>query len=98
MPKLHVTLGDGFKSDRVRARIDGREVFAKDRVTTALAVGIADAFEVELPRGQVIIEVVVDTRHLRRSFPVDIEKDLEAALYIDEGELQLASGPNVGFA
>jgi hypothetical protein len=96
--KVHVTLGDGFDNDRVRMRVNGREVFAKDGVRTQLAVGTADFFDLELPPGPAEVEVALDNRKLRQSFPLEVTDGLQVAVYLDEGRLQLASGKNVGFA
>lgn len=98
MPKLHVTLADGFTNDRVTISVDGRTVFAKDGITSQALLGIADSFDINVPRGRATVVVSLDTRRIEHSFPIDVRGDLKLALYVDEGELRLASGPKIGFA
>ena len=98
MAKVHVTLGDGFDNDRVRVSANGREVFVRDGVRTQLAVGTADFFDLDLPAGPAEVEVSVDNRTLRQSFPLEVTDGLQVAVYLDGDRLRLASGKNVGFA
>lgn len=47
MANLRIDLTAGFDGERVRVRVNGREVYAREGVRTDYSVGLADSFEVE---------------------------------------------------
>jgi hypothetical protein len=57
MATVHIALQDGFQSDSVAIRVDGREVYNKDGVTTDLRISRADGFDVEAPDAGATVEV-----------------------------------------
>jgi hypothetical protein len=46
---LGIDLQDGFVEDTVVIRVDGREIFKQENVSTVYALGRADAVETQVP-------------------------------------------------
>lgn len=57
MTKLRIDLRDGFSGDAVAIRLDGREVYRREGLTTDLRISRADGLEVEAPEGGAALEV-----------------------------------------
>ncbi len=64
-------LQDGFDDDEVIIKIDGRQVFHKNRVKTDLRLGLADTFTAPTAGGTSTVEVAVPARSLSETFPLD---------------------------
>lgn len=58
MAKLRIDLAAGFDGERVRIRMNGREVYAREGVRTDYSVGLADSFEVE--RGAAAVQITLE--------------------------------------
>ena len=63
MRPLQIDFEDGFSGDTVVIRVDGRELWREDDVTTNLAVSVATIARLEVPAGMEV-EVSVPTRRL----------------------------------
>ena len=57
MLTLHLHLQDGFAGEPVEVRVDGRTAWEKAQVRTRPQLGLADAIELQVPRGEVSVEV-----------------------------------------
>lgn len=57
---LRVRLGDGFKDDTVRLRVNGEQVYHKSGVTTDLRISRADTVDVAAAAPGVRLEVAVE--------------------------------------
>jgi hypothetical protein len=94
---VHVYLADGFANDRVVARVDGREVFAKDEVTTKLLTSLADSFTFTAV-GAVRLEVVLPARSLAAAIAVDPGGGRYIAVSVEAGGLtHFVSDAPLGF-
>lgn len=62
MPTFHVDLQDGFAGDRVVVRVEDREVFRGENLTTKLMLGYAESLEFEVAESRVTVRVEVPTR------------------------------------
>ena len=71
MPRLTVTLEEGFNGEAVRARVNGTEVFRHEGLRTRMQVWRAGAFDVDLPPGDARLEI--DLPGKGTSFPLDLE-------------------------
>lgn len=83
---VHVYLADGFTDDRVVARIEGREVFAKDDVTTNLLTSLGDEFAFEA-KGAVRLDVELPGRGLATAIDIDPRRGRYVAVAVEAGRL-----------
>jgi len=87
---VHVALQEGFVHDRVVVRINGADVADRPDVTTRNQIGLAEAVEVEVPRGETTVEVAVPERDLVGTTRVTVE---EGTVYvgasIEQGRVEL---------
>lgn len=87
MTTIQVYLADGFDNDRVVARVDGREVFAKDGVTTKRLTSLADEFSFEVPDGPVRLDLELPGRGMRTAIDLDPQGGLYVAVSLQGGRL-----------
>jgi len=73
MPRLHVALQEGFENDTVSVRVNGAEVARRTNVTTKNQIGFADAVELEMPEGELDLELRIETRSLVGSTNVRVD-------------------------
>lgn len=71
MSRIHIAFQEGFSRDEVVLRIEGREVIRKMGVTTRLQIGLALAFDLEVPDEPFEVEVGVPTRSTSAKFRLD---------------------------
>ena len=71
MATLHVHLQDGFTDDHVRIDVDGRVACDQPHVRTRPQLGLAEAFELEVPAGALAVRVQLPGRGVERSIVVD---------------------------
>jgi hypothetical protein len=62
MPNLHIALQDGFTHDAVRIRLGPREIYRSRNVSTRQQFGLADSFDIPVPRGEVALDVTLADR------------------------------------
>jgi hypothetical protein len=72
MALLHIALQEGFASDTVVARVAGKEVYRKAAVTTKLQIGRADAVDVQVDAGSVLVEIAVPPKGLAESIQLQV--------------------------
>jgi hypothetical protein len=63
MPPLQIDFEDGFDGDTVVVRVEGRELWRQDGVTTNVAISLAAIAQVEVPESA-HVEVEIPTRSL----------------------------------
>lgn len=81
MGALHIALQDGFAGEPVVIRLDGREVYRKDRVRTDIRISRADAVDVETADGAGALEV--EARGQTASTAVDPAREPYVAVSLD---------------
>jgi len=59
MPTLHVALQEGFVGDRVLLKVNETEVARREGVSTKNQIGLAEAVEIDVPQGPVMLDVRV---------------------------------------
>lgn len=72
MAILTIDLQEGFAADTVAVRARGREVYRRAGVTTNPAISLADSIPVELPEGDIRLEIEVPTRDLTRELSLSL--------------------------
>lgn len=93
MPTLHVDLREGFNGETVIVRVDGREIYRRSGVETNYSVGLADRMRVEVPEGEVRVEVVLPDRGIHQSTVQQVRSAATLAFALDPaGQL---TGPEV---
>jgi len=71
MARIHIAYQEGFRNDEVVLRLDGKEVSRNSGVTTRLQIGLALAYELEVPDGPFELEVALPGRYSSRTFRFD---------------------------
>jgi hypothetical protein len=82
METLQIDLQEGFGGDTVVIQVDGRQVFRQDSVTTRLLLGYAQIVQVQMPRGQVQVEITIPNRALSKTESVSIPGEQYLAVSI----------------
>ncbi len=87
MEFLKVVLEEGFVDDTVVVRVNDEERFRQDNVNTMLLLNLADEFELEVPEGQVQVEVNIPSRRLSDVITLEGSKPVYLYLSIAEGRI-----------
>ncbi len=87
MAWLTVALQDGFAEDLVIVRINRAEIFRKEDVTTKLLLGYAESFTMQVPEGQVDVEILVPLRNLSETIVVPVSTTAYLGLSIQDREI-----------
>lgn len=69
---LHIALQEGFKQDALEIRVNGKEVYKKEGVTTRLQTGFADAVETDVRTPHVTIEINLSNKQISQMLNLDI--------------------------
>lgn len=93
MATLSIDLQDGFAGDTVVIRAGGEEVARLDGVATNFAISRADAVDVELPDGELEVQVEVPTQGLTASRSVVLAGHVFLTANVVAGRLELAQVP-----
>jgi hypothetical protein len=87
MASLVIDLQDGFSDDTVVIRVDGRETFHKQSVSTDYSLGRADSVEIQVSEGRVKVEVAVPSRRLSDAILLDVSTTVYLGVSIPDGEV-----------
>ncbi len=87
MGLLYIDLQEGFTDDAVVVRVNGQEVFRREKVRTRLQLGLAESVEVTVAEGSADIEVVVVSRNLSKTMKVQVSAETYVGVSIVEGEI-----------
>ena len=88
MSNLVIDLQDGFANDRVEVRVNDRQVYAKDGVSTDLRLSRADGVRLQLAKGPVEVHVNVSSRGLSATERLDISADVYLAVSVSDTDLK----------
>ena len=100
MSRLRVDLQEGFADDDVEIRINGRDSFHKQGVTTKRMLGLAASSEIEVPDNEPVkVEVEVPTKHLSKSILLSVADSPHLGVSILNGEIKfIVSRKAFGYA
>lgn len=82
MPPITIDLRDGFVGDAVVIRVDGREVYRDDSVSTRTQIGLAKSLTVEA-QSAVAVEIEMPGRALSATIAVDATAPRHLGISID---------------
>ena len=90
---LHIALQDGFGGAAVVIRVNGKEVYSRDDVSTDQKIGRADTLELPLGEGLIKLDVAVD--NLESGIDLDLDTSIYLAISILERRIRfkLSSRP-----
>ena len=74
MPRLNISLQEGFANDAVEISVDGAVVFPRQNVTTRLQIGLAKTHEVEIRSESATVTIRLPERGLTREVPIDLRQ------------------------
>lgn len=91
MATLHIALQEGFLqlNDSVVVRVNGRQVADRQNVRTRTQIGLADAFDVEVPAGELQLEIDMPSRGLREARQVTVEGTTYVGVSVENNELRM---------
>ena len=84
MPVVHIALEEGFTNDQVSIAIDGKEVFRADRVKTRMQIGLAHAFDVDVPQGPVRVQINLPSKNVAQSIDLEVTQELYLAVSVTQ--------------
>ena len=92
MAELQVDIQDGFEDDLVVVRVNGKEEFREDGVTTKRLLGGTDftsdnAPRVQVPEGTVNVEVLVPSKNLSGTISVQASQNTYLGVSIQDGKI-----------
>jgi len=97
-PLLHVALQEGFESVLVEVRINGEEVYRREKVLTDIRIGLADAFEIPMPERPVMVQVTMPSVGAMDSLRVDLDGNVYLGVSYLKGTLRFkVSGQPFGY-
>jgi hypothetical protein len=88
MPNLVIDLQDGFANDRVEVRVDDRQVYAKEGVSTDLRLSHADGVRLHVASGSVEVQVNVFSRGFSGTQRLDVAADVYLAVSVSDADLE----------
>jgi len=93
MPTLTIHFRERFSNEPVEVRLDGRQRFAHDGITTKLLVGYAELVPLEVSAGTLEVEIVLPRRSLRATQTIALDRDVDLEVWLDENRLELRLPP-----
>jgi len=91
MSTLTIDLQEGFAGDTVAIRANRAEVYRRTGVSTNLAISLADSIELELPEGEVDLEIEVPTRGAAHSLRIALTGHLFLTVSLVEGRIETST-------
>ena len=83
MPLVHVALQEGFLGDTVSVRVNGAEVARRANVSTKNQIGFAEAIELDVPEGEMRLELRLENRSLAETIVMRVEGNAHIGVSID---------------
>lgn len=87
MPLLHIAFQEGFDGDTIIVRIDGKEMFRNDNVTTRRQIGYASSFETNSHTGPVTIDILLPNKSLWETVQFQVTAATFVGISIDQGKI-----------
>jgi|SRR5687767_8783656 hypothetical protein len=65
----------GFANDTIILKVNGKEVLKKDGISSDLRISLAGSFTLDVPNGQINLEIIVPTKNLSSSQTIMIDSE-----------------------
>jgi hypothetical protein len=88
MSTITIDLQEGFADDTIIIKIDGQEMLHQANLTTDYSIGLAHSAQVEVPEGQVEIDVSIPSRRLSRSIKLDVSTPVYLGVSLSENKIE----------
>jgi hypothetical protein len=86
---LNIDLQDGFTNDDVQIKVNGRQVYHRDALTTQRLLGLADSTQVAIEDGAAEVEIAVTSRGISRKQTVQLKGDLHLGVALEGASIRL---------
>ncbi len=87
MVLLKLDLQDGFEGDLVIVKVNSSEVFRKENVKTRLTVGYALSFEVDIPAGNINIEVSLPQKGIHGKISIEASGQVFMGISVQDNKI-----------
>ncbi len=87
MVLLKLDLQDGFEGDLVIVKVNSSEVFRKENVKTRLTVGYALSFEVDIPAGNINIEVSLPQKGIHGEISIEASGQVFMGISVQDNKI-----------
>jgi hypothetical protein len=88
---LHLAFQEGFEGDTVIVRIDGKEVYRKEHVTTRYQINYADSFKLHVDEESVNVEILIPAKELSKKFSIKTANTVYVKVLIQMGEIKYSA-------
>ena len=88
LASLVLAFEDGFLNDTIVIRINGKQVYLKQNVTTKRVLGLASSTDIkDIQEGIVTIDIEVPSRNISKRLSLEISHTLYLAISIQDSKL-----------
>ena len=99
MPALNIDFQSGFENDTVVILVNNNEVFRKDNVQTLLLTDHAESVSLDIEKGSVCIDIIINTKNLRKAINASITATTYLGISIAMGAIEhMVSEEPFGYA
>ncbi len=84
---LHLDLTEGWRGDRVVVSVGGSERCQLTGITTRMQLGLASTIDLEVPAGEVELELALPERRIAGGYRLEVDRELWVAVRVVDGEL-----------
>jgi hypothetical protein len=94
-----IHLQDGFSDDTVIVKLNGKEFFNQQHITTQALIGFADTFTTETSSKQAVLEISLPKRGFLKDIQLEISDELHIGISVEGNEIQyIISSTPFGYA
>jgi hypothetical protein len=95
MAVVSLALEEGFEGDTVIVKVNGRQVFERNGVSTRTQIGLAESFDVPVDEHDAVVEVQVPTRGASGSITHPVGDRLHVGVSVQQGDIvfRTSEGP-----
>lgn len=87
MPRLFIHLQEGFDSDLVVIKLNGKEKFRHKQVTTKMLLGYAEVVEFQVSGGAAILQITLPQKKLTETIDLSPSADAHIAVSILDNQI-----------
>lgn len=96
---LSIDLQEGFVDDTVIVRINNKEIFQKEHLTTNKLLGISASFKTEVVRGMSNIEIKILNRRIEKIISIDVSAPIFLGISVQKDKVDyVISAEPFGYA